>query len=145
MLPNSEQPIPEPRPRIVIRTPLSFFEWLLFGFLLTSGALHLYGGWGPSFDGDPMTREGLWEVAVGTFSILLSGQVFLRTPAARFSISLLFLMQGIAFVQRYAVYHPERWLQATDLFRLQRLIELGFFAIAIVLVHVRPRRIEVLS
>jgi hypothetical protein len=137
---------PESRPRIVIRSPLAFFEWLLVGFLLTSGVLHLMRGWGPSVSlGEAISRDALWEIAVGTFSVLLSGQVFLRTPAARFSISLLFLMQVIAFVQRYAIKQPERWLDASDFFRTQRLVELSFFAIAMVLVHLRPKRIEILS
>jgi len=122
------------------RVPLAFFEWLLVGFLVTSGALHLVRGLGPLLDGEAITRDGLWGISVGAFSLLLSGQVFLRTPAAHFSISLLFLMQLVAFVQRYALRSPESWLEATDLFRVQRLVELGFFAIAMVLVLMRPRR-----
>jgi hypothetical protein len=122
------------------RVPLAFFEWLLVGFLVTSGSLHIVRGVGPLLDGEALTRDGLWRIAVGAFSLLLSGQVFLRTPAARFSISLLFLMQLIAFVQRYALRSPETWLEATDLFRVQRLVELGFFAVAMVLVLMRPRR-----
>lgn len=124
------------------RAPLGFFGWLLVGFLLTSGILHLHAGWGPVLEGVRMTREGLWEVAVGTFSVLLSGQVFLRTPAARYSISLLFLMQAVAFVQRYAWIAPERWLDESGAFRLQRLAELAFFSIAMVIVHFRPSRVR---
>lgn len=122
------------------RTPLGFFEWLLVGFLVTGGALHLVHGFGPSLSGEPLTRDALWRIAVGSFSLLLSGQVFLRTPAARYSISLLFLMQVIALVQLYAIRSPESWLEATELFRIQRLVELGFLAAAMVLVLIRPRR-----
>ena len=129
-----------PIPRSTPREPLRFFDWLLLGFLLTAGILQLWRGWTPTLRGEPMTHEAYWRIAIGTFSLLLSGQVFLRTPAARLSISLLFLMQVIAFVKQFAWSEPERWMDASRAFRVQRLAELGFFAIAMVLVHLRPRR-----
>ncbi len=121
----------------LVRAPLSTFEWLLIGFLLTSGSLHLYHGW---FFQGLNERMYLEELVIGFVSILFSGQVLLRTPLSRLSLSLLFLVQIFAVTHHYAIESPGSWLEASPFFRIQRLIELGFFAIAMVLIHYCPRR-----
>jgi len=121
----------------LVRSPLSTFEWLVIGFLLTSGSLHLYYGW--HFHG-LNERMSLEELSLGAVSILFSGQVLMRTPLSRLSLSLLFLVQIFALTHHYAVASPGSWLEASSFFRLQRLVELAFFAIAMVLIHYCPRR-----
>ena len=120
--------------------PLGYFEWLLVGFLLVSGGMHLYGGWAPIISGGAMSREEFWRVAVGTFSLLLAGQVILRTPVARFSIAILFLLQIGRWVNRFAIENPELWLSSTWEFRVQQLASIAFWSIAVVWVLCRPWR-----
>ena len=131
-----------PPPRRSFAVPLGYFEWLLVGFLLVSGAIHLVGGWSPIIAGGAMTREEFWRVAVGTFSILLGGQVILRTPVARFSIAILFLLQIGRWVNQFAIEQPEAWLTATWQFRLQSLASICFWSIAVIWVLSRPWRMR---
>ena len=134
--------LPRPLPRRSPAIPLGYFEWLLVGFLLVSGAIHLFEGWSPIIAGGVMTRDEFWRVAVGTFSILLGGQVILRTPVARFSIAILFLLQIGRWVNQFAIEQPEAWLTASWQFRLQQLGLLMFWAVAVIWVLSRPWRMR---
>lgn len=114
------------------RLDLSFFTWLLVGYLLTWGGLSTFNGTTIWADIGGINREALWALLVGTFSFLLGLQLMFRVPGVRFSICILFLMQIFASIQRFAILDPQSWWTISLSSRLQVLLESGFLLIAVV-------------
>ena len=124
-----------------IAVPLGFFEWLLVGYLVTSGLVHLFFGLRPLLDDDPLDRFHAFRIATGAFSLLLTGQLLHRIPVARYSIALILIMQIGLFLKRYAVEAPFLWTELAPLERAQKVTEFGFWMVALILVLARPWRV----
>ncbi|MGA1488575.1 MAG: hypothetical protein ACO4B3_06145 [Planctomycetota bacterium] len=91
-----------------ILVPFGPFEWLLVGYLVVSGLIHVGLGVTPLWRGDPFTRLHSFRIATGVFSLLLTGQLIHRVPVARYSISLIFIMQIGLFLKLYVIESLER-------------------------------------
>ncbi|MGA1201477.1 MAG: hypothetical protein ACO4BJ_00685 [Planctomycetota bacterium] len=124
-----------------ILVPFGPFEWLLVGYLVVSGLIHVGLGVTPLWRGDPFTRLHSFRIATGVFSLLLTGQLIHRVPVARYSISLIFIMQIGLFLKLYVIESPLLWSGLTTAERLQRVGEFGFWVIAVLLVLTRPWRV----
>ena len=111
---------------------LSFFTWLLVGYLLTWGGLSTFNGTTIWATIGGVNRDALWALLVGTFSFLLGMQLMFRVPGARFSICVLFMMQLFATIQRFAILEPQSWWSISVISRLQLILESGFLLVAVV-------------
>ena len=143
---NLEDPAPGPSPispplRIRI-APRGFFELLVIGYLIASGAQQTWIGIQGASGGMDWSRDEVrsiaWPLAVGLFSLLLSAQLWFRIPIARLSVSILFLLQLSLRVHESVIQAPETWLLGSPAFRLQQLAEILFWALATIGLLTRP-------
>ncbi|MFQ5653670.1 MAG: hypothetical protein ACE5GW_02935 [Planctomycetota bacterium] len=121
------------------------FLWILVGYLACDGIVRLgivLGHLLPGEGSASFTREVLWQLILGCFSLLLLVQIIFRSFAARISITLLFLLQVVTFVQQYVVLQPQDWWSGGVLGRLQLLVQVVFLTSAVILLNTgRSRRV----
>ena len=83
-------------------------------------------------------REDMWHLLLGTFYLLLVPQIFVRTVAARISLSLVFLIQVLMILVEIGIRSPHAWTYLSAFGRFQILAQLIFFSVVIVTLNRRP-------
>lgn len=119
------------------RPALTPFLLILVAFLLVD-ALFRLGRTGLGYLNDPnwaLGRREFWDLLLGTFYLLLVPQILLRSLAARVSLTLVFSVQIAMHLMRLAYEQPSLWAQAQPIERVQVLVQVMFFAVAIVILN----------
>lgn len=130
------------RPRARSAPPVSslpgFLKFLAF-YLLTEASVRITSAVlqftrGTSTD----LRDDMWNLLLGTFYLLLVPQIFVRTIAARLSLSLVFGIQVLMIVLEIVVRTPKAWSYASSGERAQILGQVVFYSVVIVLLNRKP-------
>lgn len=83
-------------------------------------------------------RQEMWNLLLGTFYLLLVPQLFVRTLAARVSLSLVFGIQLAMIALEYAVRDPGAWWAITVAARMQVLGQIVIHSIFIAILNRKP-------
>lgn len=121
-----------------VSTLPGFLKFLAF-YLLTEASVRITSAVlqfsrGTSTD----LREDMWNLLLGTFYLLLVPQIFVRTIAARLSLSLVFAIQVMMIVLEIVVRSPKAWSYASTGARAQLLGQVVFYSLVIVLLNRKP-------